>query len=131
MRKRARELRQRSHQSLLELWESRTHRGKLHQGNLNAADEDKGDSSDEACEDEDELHVCCLLEESENEQSQQVISKKSKLKLKNLAHVSLLSVENNSCASPRKVIEVKDNWANIRTTMDTGAAGHAMPAEMF
>ena len=33
--------------------------------------------------------------------------------------------------SPRKVIEVKDMWANIRVTMDTGAAGHAMPAEMF
>ena len=43
----------------------------------------------------------------------------------------MLSVENNSCASPRKVIEVKDNWVNIRATMDTGAAGHVMPAEMF
>ena len=39
--------------------------------------------------------------------------------------------KNISCASPRKVIEVKDNWVNIRATMDTGAAGHVMPAEMF
>ena len=31
----------------------------------------------------------------------------------------------------RKVIEVKDNWVNIRATMDTGAARHVMPAEMF
>ena len=30
-----------------------------------------------------------------------------------------------------KFIEVKDNWVNIRATMDTGAAGHVMPAEMF
>ena len=44
---------------------------------------------------------------------------------------SLLSVENNSGVPPGKVIEVKDNWANIRATMDTGAAGHVMPAEMF
>ena len=32
---------------------------------------------------------------------------------------------------PRKVIEVKDNWVNIRATMGTGAAEHVMPAEMF
>ena len=30
-----------------------------------------------------------------------------------------------------KVIEVKDNWVNIRATMDTGVAGHVMLAEMF
>ena len=40
-------------------------------------------------------------------------------------------VGNNSGALPRKVIEVKDNWVNIRSMMDTGAAGHVMPAEMF
>ena len=77
------------------------------------------------------MHAWCLLEESENGQWQEVISKKSKLKMKKLAHESLLSVEDNSCASPRKIIEVKDNWANIRATMDTGAAGHVMPAEVF
>ena len=49
-----------------------------------------------------------MLEESENEQWQGVISKKSKLKLKKLAHDSLVSVENNICATPRRVIEVKD-----------------------
>ena len=37
-----------------------------------------------------------------------VTSKKSKLKMKNFAHKSLLSVESNSCASPRKVFQVKD-----------------------
>ena len=93
--------------------------------------EDKGDISEEVREDDDELHAWCLLEESENEPWQEVTSKKSKLKTKKFAHESLLSAENNSCASPRKVIEVKDNWVNIRATMDTGAAGHVMPAEMF
>ena len=43
----------------------------------------------------------------------------------------MLSFENVSCALPRKVIEVKDNWANIRATMGSGTAGHVMPAEMF
>ena len=57
------------------------------------------------------LHAWCLLEKSENEHWQEVISKKSKLKLQKLAHESLLSVENYSCASPRKVIEVKDHWS--------------------
>ena len=51
--------------------------------------------------------------------------------MKKFAHGSLLSVESNSCASPRKVIEVIDNWVNITATVDTGAAGHVMPAEMF
>ena len=58
-------------------------------------------------------------------------ARKSKLKTKKFAHESLLSVENNSCASPRKVIEVKDNWVYTRAIMDTGAAGHVMPSEMF
>ena len=38
-----------------------------------------------------------MLEESENEQWQEVINKKSKLELKKLAHESLLSFEINSC----------------------------------
>ena len=72
-----------------------------------------------------------MLEESENEQWQEVVSKKSKLKSKKVAHESLLSVENISGVPPRKVIDVKDNWVNIRATMVTGAAGHVMPADMF
>ena len=65
-----------------------------------------GDISEEVQEDDDELHAWCLLEESKNDQWQEV-RKKSKLKSKKVAHESLLSVENNSCASLRKVIEVK------------------------
>ena len=95
-------------------------------------EEDKGDMSEEVRrEDEDELHAWCLLEESESEQWRVVTSKKSKLKMKKFAHESLLSVENNSCASPRKVFEVKDMWVNTRATMDTGVAGHVTSAEMF
>ena len=73
-------------------------------------EEDKGDISEEVRKDEDELHAWCLEEESENEQWQEVTSKKSKLKKKKLDHESLLSVENNSGVPPTsKVIEVKDN----------------------
>ena len=82
-------------------------------------------------EDDDELHAWCLLEQSENEQWQDVTSKKSKLKMKKFAREPLLTAENKSCSSPRKVIEVKDNCVNIRATVDTGAAGHFMPTEMF
>ena len=82
-------------------------------------------------EDDDELQAWCLLEESENEQWQEVTSKKPKLKRKKFARESLLSVQNNSCASPRKVFEVKDKWLNIRAAKDTGAAGHVTLAEMF
>ena len=98
---------------------------------LNAVEEDEGDISEEVREGEDELHAWCLLEESENEQWQEVTSKKSKLQGKKFAHVSLLSVEDNSCASPRQVLEVKDNWVSVGATMETGSAGHVMPAEMF
>ena len=83
---------------------------------LNAVEENRGDISEEVREDEDELHAWCLLEESENVQWQEVARKKPKLKTKKFAHESLLSVENNSCPSPRKVVEVKDNWVNIRAT---------------
>ena len=73
---------------------------------LNAAEEDKGGISEEVHEDDDESHARCLLEENESEQWQEVTSNKSKMKTKKFAHESLLSVENNSCASQRKVIEV-------------------------
>ena len=70
---------------------------------LNAVEEDTGDISEEVREDEDELHAWCLLEDSETEQWQEVSSKKSKLKMKKFAHESLVSVENNSCASPKSL----------------------------
>ena len=97
---------------------------------LNAVEEDKGDIREEVREDEDELHAWCVLEESENEQRQEVTSRKSKLK-KKLDHEPLLSVENNSGVLPRKIIEVKDKWVNIRATMDTGAAGDVVLTQMF
>ena len=49
---------------------------------LNAVEEDKGDISEEVHEDENELHAWRLLEESENEQWQEVTRKKSKLNKK-------------------------------------------------
>ena len=97
---------------------------------LNAVDEDKGDTREKVHEDDDDLHAWCLLEESENEQWQEVTSKKSELKTKKFANEPLLSVDDNSGVPPRKVIEVEDNWVNIRTTMDTGVAVHVMPAEI-
>ena len=42
---------------------------------LNAVEVDKGDISEEVHEDDDELRAWCLMEESENEQWQEVASK--------------------------------------------------------
>ena len=70
---------------------------------LNAVEEDNGDVSEKVREDEDELHAWCVLEESENEQWQEVTSKKTNSKLVKLNHESLLSVENNLGVPPRKV----------------------------
>ena len=99
----ARERWQTRDQSLLEPWANGTHCCKLRQGQLEQGSErcgkGKGDISEEVHEDENELHAWCSLEESENEQWQEVANKKSKLKIKKFAHESLLSVENNSCAS--------------------------------
>ena len=44
-------------------------------------DEEKGDISEEVREEEDELHAWSLLEESENEQWQEVTGKKSKIEV--------------------------------------------------
>ena len=56
-------------------------------------------------EDGDELHASCLLEESENEQWHEVTSKRTKLKLKKLAHELLLSVENNLACLQGKALK--------------------------
>ena len=33
--------------------------------------------------------------------------------------------------TPKKVVEVRDKWAKVKVTMDSGAAGHVMPETMF
>ena len=30
--------------------------------------------------------------------------------------------------SPKKIVEVRDKWVKVRVTMDSGAAGHVIPA---
>ena len=55
---------------------------------------------------------------------------KSKDEKKKVATGSLLSVEASSSAPVKKVVEVKGNWVNVRATMETGVAGHVMPAGM-
>ena len=72
-----------------------------------------------------------LLEESENEQWQEVISRGNKQRVKRANQALLLSVENSHSSNPKKVVEVKDKWVNVRVTVDSGAAGHVMPETMF
>ena len=53
------------------------------------------------------MQAWCLVEESENEQWQEVISKQNKRLVKKVNHASLLSMENSHNSNPKKVVEVK------------------------
>ena len=95
-----------------------------------AINEDDSENVEESAEDEDDLQAWCLLEESENEQWQEVISRRNKRSVKT-NQASLLSVERSQSLSPKKIVEVRDKWVKVRVTMDSGAAGHVMPETMF
>ena len=71
------------------------------------------------------------MEESENEQWQEVINRRNKPRVKKAYQASLLSVESSHNLSPKKIVEVKDKWVKVRVTTDSGAAGHVMPETMF
>ena len=96
-----------------------------------AVDEDDSENVEESAEDEDDLQAWCLLEESENEQWQEVIRRRNKQRVKRANQASLLSVESSQSLSPKKIVEVRDKWVKVRVTMDSGAAGHVMPETKF
>ena len=74
---------------------------KRRQHKLYAFHEDDSEIVEEAADNEEVLQLWCSLEESENEQWQEVISRRNKPKVKKANPTSLLSVENihdsNSC----------------------------------
>ena len=98
--------------------------------NMYALDEDDSGSNKESTESEEDLQAWCILEESESEQWQQVIIRKSRLAAKRRNQASLSSVETSRDVNP-KIVEEKDRWVKVRVTMDSGAAGHVMPEVMF
>ena len=98
---------------------------------LYAIDDNDGGNAEESEENEEDLQAWCLLEESENEQWQEVISKQNRRKVKKDNQASLLSVENSHNSNPKKTVEVKDKWVKVRVTMDSGAEGHMLPETMF
>ena len=59
---------------------------------LYAVDEDDGENAEESTENEEDLQAWCLLEGSENEQWQEVISKQTKRRVKKDNQASLLSM---------------------------------------
>ena len=73
--------------------------------NLYAVDEDDGEKAEESTENEEDLQAWCLLEESENEQWQEVISKHHKRRVKKDNQASLLSMENSHNSNPKKIVE--------------------------
>ena len=72
--------------------------------NLYAIDEDDSENVEEATDNEEDLEAWCLLERSENEQWQEVISRRDKQKVKKASQASSKSGDSNS----KKIVEVKD-----------------------
>ena len=60
-----------------------------------------------------------------------MISRRSRQRAKKTNQASLLSVESSQDLCPKKIVEEKDRWVEVRVTMDSGAAGHVMPETMF
>ena len=77
--------------------------------NLHATDEDDSENIEESTENGKDLQAWCL-EESENEQWQEVISRGNKQRVKRANQALLLSVKNSHSSNPKKVVEVKDKW---------------------
>ena len=75
--------------------------------NLFAIDEDDSGNVEESTENEEDLQAWYLLEESENEQWQEVISRRNKQRVKMANQASLLSVESSQNLSPKKIVEGK------------------------
>ena len=79
--------------------------------NLNAMDEDDSENTEESAENEEDLQAWCILEESESEQWQEAISRRSKQSAKKVNQASLLSVEQSQiepekdCGGERQVGE--------------------------
>ena len=99
--------------------------------NLSAIDEDDSENVEEATDNEKDLPTWCLLEESENEQWQEVISRRDQQKVKKANQASLLRVENSQNSNSKKIIEVKDRWVKVRVTWTLDAAEHVMLEGMF
>ena len=84
-KQRAREKWQGRNQSMLDLWQTGHIAAWCRKGgnnNLYAIDEDDSENFEEAADNEEDLQAWCLLEESENEQWEEVISRRDKQKVK-------------------------------------------------
>ena len=97
-----------------------------------ANDEEDSEHVEEANDSEEDVQAWCLLEESEDdEQWQEVVSKREKQKMKTANQASLLSVESSHNSKTKEIIEVKHRWVNVGVTLDSRAAGHVMPDTVF
>ena len=70
------------------------------------------------------------MEESEREEWQEVISRKDTTTEQSLSSVTG-ECGKQSRLNFQEIIEVKDKWVTVRSTMDSGAARHVMIQGMF
>ena len=59
------------------------------------------------------------LDDSENEQWQELVSKREQQKMKKANQASLLSVESSHNLKTKETIAAKDRWVNVRATVDS------------
>ena len=63
----------------------------------------------------------CTAIDDENEQWQEVISRRDKHNMKKANQASLLSEENSQNSNSKKMTEIKDRCVQVTVTMDSGA----------
>ena len=98
---------------------------------LCAIDEDESETIEERVDNDEELQAWRVLEESENEQLQEVISRRDKQILKKAGHSSPLSVENSHNSTPKKIKEVIDRWVKSQRHHGLWCCRHVMLGGMF
>ena len=84
---------------------------------MHAAGEEESEVNEDTVDNEQKLHAWCLLDESEHEQRQEVISRRDTQRLKNTAHVSLLSVGNKQGSTSKNKVQVKGKCVKVRVTI--------------
>ena len=98
---------------------------------MHAIDEGESESIEETPDKDEDLQAWCLLEESEQEQWQEVVNRRDTQKVKEANHASPLSVEDSQYLNSNKIMNVKDRWVEVRVTLVSGDAGHVMPEVML
>ena len=96
-----------------------------------AIDEDDSENIEESADNEVDLQAWRLLEESEHEQWQEVISRRDKQEAKKSQSGVIVECGEQSQLKSKENRRRKGQMGEVRVTMDSGGAGHVTPETMF